>query len=139
MNKNKKAVVVVVSILLLLSVTIITYIALDGWFTNFQNDLYYKQIQGERFNYQRIKLIQIKNENLYPVLYVENPDSKNFLLFEIKLNSENCILDGGNAILANTLTRIYLNCPYSTVKKVNQVDLVTESDIFTSSVILRTR
>lgn len=137
MKLNKKAIGVVVTLSLLLLVVIVSAFVLNDWFSSFQNDLYYKNIQSSQISQNSIKIYGIKFENSIPVLYIRNNVAKNFKISGIELSGEDCILDGGNAIFQNSMNKIYLNCPYSVINtelNINQIKLITQSDIYAASI-----
>jgi flagellin-like protein len=125
-TKNKKAIAPVIATVLLLLVAVSAFTVMSSWYSSMSNDFQTKNLQGDNFDDNAIKLLDIKYEGSIPTLYIKSSYSKYIKIENLVLNSYVCTLNGGNAILANSITKVYLNCNGASINSVNDVKIVTK-------------
>lgn len=127
---NKKAIGPVVATALLLVVAVTSVVYFQGWFNSFHSDMF-SGIESNA-NLNSIDVNYLDGDTLY----VRNSDSRNLTFSQIKINSVDCLVNG--TILPNQMNQISLNnCTSGMSIGPKEVVLITQSGIFTKTLILR--
>ncbi|MDA3856533.1 MAG: hypothetical protein PF569_09840 [Candidatus Woesearchaeota archaeon] len=132
---NKKGISAIVATVMLILLTVVTFIALQSWYLEFTDNLQYKSLQQLDLNEEMVKILDIRYENSIPVLYIRSRDKSYLIIEKITLNGGICNLNGGNAIYPNDLNKIGLNCQ-NLLNSTNRIKIFTKNDIVERLVVV---
>lgn len=125
---NKKAIIPVIAVVLILAVSITAFTVFYFWFMDFTANMEIKMMGTSQGN---IEILQLETyEYSLSRIAIRNIKEDYHIINFIELSDTNCELLSGNVIPPSSTRYYYLNCP-STIRQVYTVNIITNKGVYT--------
>lgn len=126
---NKKAIIPIISMSLLIIVVVVAIISLQNWFSNFNSNIKMKVENQNTVN-------NIEIENLIgTILYLKNLNSIDIIINSIKIGDKTCNIDSQN--ISPGLQEINISdCVDGNLGTINEVVVISDQNVYSKSIYL---
>lgn len=124
-QKNNKAITPAIATVMLLFITITSFVVLNSFFSETISNYQDKSFQNNNLN--SIKILDFKEELGKYNLYIRNDKNDYIILNKIKVNNNYCNLTMNNVILEHSISKIEIDCP--SYLPMNEIQLDTSASL----------